>query len=143
MITLKQAIKIIDVHPSKSICIVTVAEGWKIIEGKRQWINEISSYYTKETLAKRFDFKEVKVLKIEPNFLCGDYEGWKLYVTYPHKEIRIPEKYLERIAKVKEEAGKYKCKLVKGWVCKNDRFNFIIADSKKELIRELKNTIRK
>lgn len=143
MITLAQAIKTLDIRPSKSICIVTVTEGWKIIEDKKQWVNEISSYHTKETLAKRFDFKKVKVLKIEPNFLCGDYEGWKLYVTYPHEEIKIPKKYLERIAKVEEEAGKYKCKLAKGWVCKSDKFDFIIADSKKELIKELKNTIHK
>lgn len=141
MITLNQAIKIIDIRANDVICIVSQLEGWKNINGKKKWVNEISALYTKESLAKRFDYKKVKVIKIMPYFCCGECEGWKIYVKYPHTETKIPKKYLERINKIEEEAGKYRCRLSKNWICKN-RFNFIIADSKKELIQELQNTIK-
>lgn len=143
MITLRQAIKTIDIRANDVICIVTQMEGWKNIDGKRKWVNEISNLYTKNSLAKRFDYKAVRVIKIMHYFCCGDCDGWKIWVTYKRQEIKLPKQYHERVAQIEEEAGKYRCKLSKGWIHKGDRFDFIIADSKKELFRELKNTIQK
>lgn len=143
MITLRQAIKTIDIRANDVICIVTQMEGWRNIDGKRKWVNEISNLYTKDSLTKRFDYKAVRVIKIMPYFCCGDCDGWKIWVTYDHQEIKLPKQYHERVVQIEEEAGKYRCKLSKGWIHKGDRFDFIIADSKKELFRELKNTIQK